>query len=91
MLCVCRYDEYQDTSSIRDVVLSMRPLVTSEEILLRRNKSYKTGMSRELFNPSTLSCNKLERSQHTRLITISSIQLEVFLPTNLRYLLDKRR
>ena len=45
-------------SSIRDVVLSMCPLVTSEEILLYRNKYYKIGKNRESLDQSKRKRNK---------------------------------
>ena len=89
-LHVFRYGEYQDTLSIRDVVLSMCLLVTSEEILLHRNKYYKIGKNWEQFNPSKRNRNKLDQSLHMRLIMVSSVLLtDLFVPDNLRYLLDK--
>ena len=45
-------------SSIINVVLSMRPLVTSKEILLCRNKYYKIGKNRESLDPSKRNRNK---------------------------------
>ena len=82
----CRYGEYQDRLSIRDEVLSMRPLVTSKEILLRRNKYHKTRKNWESFNPSKENRNKLDQSLHNRRVTISSIlSKDLFVTPNLCY------
>ena len=54
----CMYREYQDTSSIRNGILSTSPLVTSEDIVLPRNRYHKTEKNWELFNSSKLNCKK---------------------------------
>ena len=55
---LCKYGEYQDTLSIKGVVISIFQLVTCHKIPQRRNKYYKSGNNGESLNPSIRNSNK---------------------------------